>query len=232
MRRKNVEFGNRFLEAFNHKSIPEIARKMGKSYQAIKNYIEGRVPTWEILVEISNSTGCSIHWLLTGAGEKNISGVSHSWQKKLASENQVEDTALVQPSKLFSAEHTLQPVPLIGTITADSQQIVRPQERPHVMVPGILVRAETVLFRIDGDELASEGLRDGDLVLVREAVEPFDSKIVLALIDGERVIIRRYFKFGTMVHFSAIEGDHPVIRFPAENVEVKYVVTSVTRAFE
>jgi len=102
------------------------------------------------------------------------------------------------------------------------------------MVPGILVREDTVLFRIDGNELASEGLKDGDLVLVREAkaIESFDNKIVIALIGGERVILRRHCKFGTMVHFSAIEGDHPIIRFPAENVEVKYLVTSITRAFE
>lgn len=100
------------------------------------------------------------------------------------------------------------------------------------MVPAILVREDTVVFRVEGNELEKEGLRDGDLVLMRDAIEPFDNRIVLALIDGERVIIRRYFKFGTMVHFSAIEGDSPIIRFPAETVEIKYIVSSITRAFE
>jgi SOS regulatory protein LexA len=63
-------FGDRLKAAFNTDEIAEIARKMSKSYQAVKNYVEGRIPSAEVLIEISNSTNCSIDWLLTGKGEQ------------------------------------------------------------------------------------------------------------------------------------------------------------------
>jgi SOS-response transcriptional repressor LexA len=101
-----------------------------------------------------------------------------------------------------------------------------------VLVPGILVRDDSLLFRIEGDELAAEGLRDGDVILAREADGEIEGKIVIATLEEKKVIIRRYHKRGSMVHFSAIEGERPRIRLPEENVAVKYVVTSITRPFE
>ena len=54
---------------------------MGKTYQAVKNYVEGRIPAVDVLIEISDSTNCSIDWLVTGKGEKkktlDVSKKSH-----------------------------------------------------------------------------------------------------------------------------------------------------------
>ncbi|KAK0039536.1 helix-turn-helix domain-containing protein [Biomphalaria pfeifferi] len=66
-------FGDRLKEAFGTEQIPEIAKRLNVTYQAAKNYVEGRIPPADKLVEISNSTNCSIHWLLTGNGKPTIS---------------------------------------------------------------------------------------------------------------------------------------------------------------
>lgn len=63
-------FGDRLKEAYETSEIPALARKLGVTYQAAKNYVEGRIPSVEKLIDISRSTGCSIDWLLTGEGEK------------------------------------------------------------------------------------------------------------------------------------------------------------------
>ena len=79
----------------------------------------------------------------------------------------------------------------------------------------------------------AEGLRDGDVILARDAKgEDVEGKIVIAEIADGKMIIRRYHKAGTLIHFSAPEGKRPVIRLPEEDVEVRFVVTSMTRAFE
>lgn len=70
--RKMSAFGERLKEAFETNKIGEIARKMDVSYQAAKNYIEGRIPDADKLKEISDSTNCSIHWLITGKGNKEL----------------------------------------------------------------------------------------------------------------------------------------------------------------
>jgi SOS regulatory protein LexA len=68
-----VGFGERLREAFDNAGTAEIARRLGVTYQAAKNYLEGRIPSAEKLIEIADSTHCSIHWLLTGEGPREIS---------------------------------------------------------------------------------------------------------------------------------------------------------------
>ena len=63
-------FGERLRAAFNNAKNAEIARKIGVSESAVKNYLDGRVPDGEKLVRIANLTNCNLHWLLTGQGVK------------------------------------------------------------------------------------------------------------------------------------------------------------------
>ncbi len=63
-------FGERLKIAFSNAKNAEIARKIGVSEAAIKNYIDGRVPDADKLVKITSLTNCNLHWLLTGQGVK------------------------------------------------------------------------------------------------------------------------------------------------------------------
>lgn len=74
---KNNHFVARFVEACGGDEPAEIQRLLGISYQAAKNYLNGRVPEPTILVEISKKTDHSIHWLLTGEGDKYVGRSSH-----------------------------------------------------------------------------------------------------------------------------------------------------------
>lgn len=65
-------FGGRLREAFGGATNTEIARKLNQSNSAITNYMAGRMPPPDTLIEISKFTNCSIHWLLTGDGPKKI----------------------------------------------------------------------------------------------------------------------------------------------------------------
>ena len=67
---KDLDFAKRFAEAFGTDKPAEIERKYGLSYHTAKNYLEGRLPTAEILKEIKSLTNVQIDWLLTGKGQK------------------------------------------------------------------------------------------------------------------------------------------------------------------
>lgn len=69
----NPAFGSRLKEAFKGASVNEIADKLQVSYNGARNYLLGRVPSWDKLIEISNITSCSIEWLLTGKGSRDTS---------------------------------------------------------------------------------------------------------------------------------------------------------------
>ena len=65
-------FGERLKDAFSNRPNKEIAMLLGVSNPAVTAYLRGRVPPAEKLVEIAKSTGCNLHWLLTGDGPKRV----------------------------------------------------------------------------------------------------------------------------------------------------------------
>lgn len=65
-------FGERLRIAFGNDKQAEIARKMGVSQAAIKNYVAGRVPDAEKLLAIKYLTNCSLDWLLSGEETQNV----------------------------------------------------------------------------------------------------------------------------------------------------------------
>ncbi len=84
IRSTNVkDFSGRLAETLGTGEPAEIARRLGISYQAAKNYLEGRLPSAEVLIAIAGQTDYSLNWLLTGKGAK-----------KTADENTAETSPL------------------------------------------------------------------------------------------------------------------------------------------
>jgi hypothetical protein len=65
-----TDFAVRFVEACGTSEPARIQRLLNISYQAAKNYLSGRLPDARVLITIGERTPYSIHWLLTGQGEK------------------------------------------------------------------------------------------------------------------------------------------------------------------
>ena len=64
------QFGKRFAEACGTAEGAKIQRLLDISYQDAKNYLGGRLPDPRVLLTIAERTPYSLHWLLTGEGEK------------------------------------------------------------------------------------------------------------------------------------------------------------------
>lgn len=69
---KNFSFVERFIEVCGSSQPNEVAQLLNISYQAAKNYLQGRLPDSKVLKTISEKTSYSINWLLTGEGEKLV----------------------------------------------------------------------------------------------------------------------------------------------------------------
>ena len=66
----NVKFAARFAEVCGTSEPARIQRLLNISYQSAKNYLNGRLPDPRVLITIAERTPYSLHWLLTGTGEK------------------------------------------------------------------------------------------------------------------------------------------------------------------
>ena len=66
------EFIERFVEVCGTNEPAKIQRLLDISYQAAKNYLQGRLPDSYVLLTLAKRTPYSINWLLTGEGEKFV----------------------------------------------------------------------------------------------------------------------------------------------------------------
>ena len=71
---KNL-FITRFIEVCGTSEPAKIQRLLDISYQAAKNYLQGRLPDSYVLRTIAQRTPYSINWLLTGKGPKMVAEV-------------------------------------------------------------------------------------------------------------------------------------------------------------
>jgi hypothetical protein len=69
---ENFSFSERFIEVCGTARPNEVAQLLNISYQAAKNYLQGRLPEAKVLKTISEKTSYSLNWLLTGEGEKFV----------------------------------------------------------------------------------------------------------------------------------------------------------------
>src|SRR5918997_5884363 len=69
---ENNDFVVRLVEVCGTSKPAEISRMLNVSYQAAKNYLQGRLPDSNVLLTISERTPYSIHWLVTGEGKKFV----------------------------------------------------------------------------------------------------------------------------------------------------------------
>ena len=75
------EFVKRFIEICGTSEAGEISKKLNISYQAARNYLEGRLPDSYVLINIADKTPYSIHWLLTGNGGKFVDKIENIEEK-------------------------------------------------------------------------------------------------------------------------------------------------------
>ncbi len=79
----------RLLSAYNLPELGELARYLEISYQTLQHYFIGRTPIPSaLLLRVSEDTHISIHWLLTGKGEKHP-GINQTQSQEIG--NQLEE---------------------------------------------------------------------------------------------------------------------------------------------
>jgi predicted transcriptional regulator len=69
---ENFAYIGRLIEICGSSQPSKVARLLNISYQAAKNYLQGRLPDSNVLSAIAEQTPYSIHWLLTGQGKKLV----------------------------------------------------------------------------------------------------------------------------------------------------------------
>ena len=87
------------------------------------------------------------------------------------------------------------------------------------------------LLRVVGESMVEARIHDGDLVVVEEDPDPPDGSVVVALLAGDEVTIKRLYRRNGSVKLKAESADHEDIVVPWGEVEIQGRVVASIHSF-
>ncbi len=122
-------------------------------------------------------------------------------------------------------------IPLLGTVAA-GRPIEAMAEHEELRVPEEwLGKGRTYALRVRGDSMIDEQIRSGDTVVVEARETARNGETVIALVDGESVTVKQYYREGSVIRLQPANPAVPVMRFPEERVAIQGVVIGVLRRY-
>ena len=133
--------------------------------------------------------------------------------------------------EVVGSESGLATIPLLGTVAA-GRPIEALAEHEDLRVPEEwLGKGRTFALRVRGDSMIDEQIRSGETVVVEARETARNGETVIALVDGESVTVKQYFREGAQIRLQPANPSVPVMRFPEERVTVQGVVIGVLRRY-
>jgi len=121
-------------------------------------------------------------------------------------------------------------IPLLGAVAAGRP--IEPVEVPEeVEIPAAMAGAgERYALRVRGDSMIEDGIRDGDVVVVRRARRAENGETVVAVVDGEATL-KRFHLAGGRVELRPANAALQPIRVAADRVEIRGIVVGLMRRY-
>src|ERR687898_2853445 len=161
-----------------------LTRRQKEIFDFVGRHIgrKGYAPTIEEIGEhFGLSSLATVHKHLANLQEKGL--IKRAWNRSRALE-------------LVPSEMTVRAVelPLLGRVAAGSP-IEAIQATETIWVPEDMVgRGNTYVLQVKGDSMIDEQIRDGDYVIVEDRETARDGEMVIALLDGENVTLKKLYR--------------------------------------
>ena len=124
-------------------------------------------------------------------------------------------------------------IPIMGTVAAgDPLEPIEGSDR--LKVPRILLSGRgNFALRVRGDSMIADGLRDGDIVVVKRQPTAENGQTVVAVVNGEATIKRFYRTAGRL----ELRPANPLLKSiileaGSETLEIRGIVIGLIRKFE
>ena len=122
-------------------------------------------------------------------------------------------------------------IPLLGVVAAGRP--IEPVEdaEPVEIPPSMTGRGERYALRVRGDSMIEDGIRDGDLIVVRRAREAENGQTVVAVVDGEATLKRFHRATRDRVELRPANPAFQPIRVSADRVEIRGILVGLLRSY-
>jgi repressor LexA len=121
-------------------------------------------------------------------------------------------------------------LPLLGTVAA-GRPIQAIPESESVEVPEALLRGENnFALRVVGDSMVDEGIRDGDIVIVKQQRDAKNGQTVVALI-GDEATIKQFHRSGARIELRPANPRMRPIVVEEGDLQIQGIVIGLVRKF-
>jgi len=188
-------------------------------YDFIKEYIgaRGMAPSYdEIRRAFRFGSYNSVQKHLKRLEEKGV--LRSPWK------NRKRALELIEPSPSSAT------LPLLGRVAAGRpiEAIAQPES---IEVPEVLLRGEdNFALRVVGDSMVDEGIRDGDIVIVKRQRDARDGQTVVALI-GDDATIKQYHRRGPRIELRPANPRMRPILVEEGDLQIQGIVVGLIRKF-
>ena len=143
----------------------------------------------------------------------------------------MSDKHSVPPSFKTISHENNRIIPLCGKVAAGLPIEAVATAETVCVPPQMTGVGEHYALTVEGDSMKDAGIMDGDTVIIKRMSRVPDGKIVVALIDGYEVTLKRLWTRGSSV---ALEPANPAYQtriFSADRVEIQGVLVGLMREY-
>ena len=199
-----------------------LTRRQKEILDFLGSHIEekGYAPTIEELGEqFGLRSLATVHKHLSNLQDKGL--IKRAWNRSRALE-------------LVPTQVTVQAIelPLLGRVAAGTP-IEAIQSSETIFVPEDMVgRGRTYVLQVKGESMIEEQIRDGDYVIVEDRTIARDGEMVIALLDGENVTLKKLYREPAgRLRLQPANSQMAPILVNAEDVRIQGVVIGVLRKY-
>jgi len=123
-------------------------------------------------------------------------------------------------------------VPLYGRIAPGSPiEAIRDENGSVELPPSMITSGDHYALEVDGDSMVKAGINDGDTVIIKKTEQVRDGDIVVALVDGEEVTLKRLKREGAKVTLIPENDEYKEQVYHADQVQIQGKLASLMRTY-
>jgi repressor LexA len=119
-------------------------------------------------------------------------------------------------------------IPLLGYVAA-GQPVEIPEDRATVTVPRHMVRKNSYALRVRGHSMIDDAIQDGDIIVVEQRQSAENGETVVAMINGERVTLKRFYVERDGIRLQPANPDMAPIYLRHDELQILGIVSGVIR---
>lgn len=129
-------------------------------------------------------------------------------------------------------ENDFESIPLMGKIAAGTPiEAIRDDGHFIQVPPGYTARGEHYALTVDGDSMINAGIHDQDTVIIKRCDTAENGAIIVALVDGEEVTLKRLRRAGNKIVLEPENENHEPQVLDPHRVQIQGRLVSLMRTY-